>query len=298
MKGSGLRRDSPAKIAVVGHVEWAEFVAVERVPHPGDIVHAKSVGLQAAGGGAVAAVQIARLNGACRFITALGDDKIADLVGPSLEERGVEVLSVRRASPQRRAFVHLDSTGERTITTVGERQGARGEDDLPWHEFGGFDAVYFTAGDADALRAARQARLLVVTVRAHKALAESGVRVDVLVASSNDRGEQYSRGDVDPIPDWVVRTDGPLGGSLEASDGSITSWRSLPVEGPFGDSYGAGDSFAAGLTCGLGMGFGIGDAISLGAFCGASAVHGAGPYGSQASAEDLPRWRELYEIAD
>ncbi len=288
----------PAKVAVIGHVEWAEFVSVERVPKPGEIVHAEEIGRNAAGGGAVAAVQIARLNGACRFVTALGDDEIADLVGFSLEQRGVEVRSARRPSPQRRAFVHLDSSGERTITTIGERLGARGDDDLPWSEFDEFDALYFTAGEVDALRAARQARILVATVRVREVLSKAGVKVDVLVASANDRGEQYSRGDIEPAPDWVVRTDGALGGSLEAADGTVTEWRSLPVEGPPGDNYGAGDSFAGGLTCGLGMGYGIADSISLGAFCGASAVHGAGPYGSQASTENLSQWRELYEIGD
>lgn len=287
----------PARLAVVGHTEWAEFVQVDRVPQPGQIVHAESVGHQAAGGGAVAAVQIARLAGDCLFLTALGNDEVSDRIGPDLEERGVEVHAARRDSPQRRAFVYLDSAGERTITTIGDRLGARGQDDLPWQRFGGIDSVYFTAGDSGALRAARAARVLVATVRAGEALAESGVRVDVLVASANDRLEQYSRGDVDPVPAWVVRTDGPLGGSLEAADGSTTRWRSLPVEGPAGSTYGAGDSFAAGLTCGLGMGYAIGDAISLGAFCGASAVHGRDAYGSQASARDLPRWRELYEIA-
>ena len=288
---------SKAEVAVVGHAEWAEFVRVERVPDPGQIVHAESLGQLAAGGGAVAAVQVARLTGGCLFVTALGNDELSDRIGPALTSSSVDVVAARRDSPQRRAFVYLDSTGERTITTIGERHGPRGEDELPRQRFADLDSIYFTAGDAGALRAARAARVLVATVRAREALVDSGVQVDVLVASANDRGERYSRGDIDPVPAWVVRTDGPLGGSLEAADGTTTDWRSLPVEGPTGDSYGAGDSFAAGLTCGLGMGHAIEDAISLGAFCGASAVQGAGPFGSQASAVDLPVWRELYAIS-
>jgi ribokinase len=285
-----------AAVAVVGHAEWAEFVRVDRVPVAGEIVHGESIGRLAAGGGAVAAVQIARLCGGCLFVTALGGDEAGEKVAPNLEDRGVEVHAARRKAPQRRAFVYVDSGGERTITTIGERHGAKGGDDLPWQRFDRLDSVYFTAGDAGALRAARRSKVLVATVRARDALSEAGVAVDVLVASANDRGERYSRGDFDPAPTWVVRTDGPLGGSLEAADGSTTRWRSLPVEGPPGDSYGAGDSFAAGLACGLGMGYDIAESISLGAFCGASAVHGTGPYGSQASAGDLPRWRGLYGI--
>jgi ribokinase len=285
------------KVAVVGHAEWAEFVEAERVPAAGEIVEADEITQLAAGGGAVAAVQIAKLNGNCSFFTALGDDDVGDRIAPLLEKEGVVVHAARRPVKQRRAFVCVDSSGERTITTIGERLAADPSDDLPWADFDGVDSVYFTAGTPDALRAARGARFVVATVRAGAALADAGVEVDVLVASANDRGEQYERGDFAPVPRWVVRTEGALGGSLESAGGEVTRWRSLPVSGPAGDNYGAGDSFAAGLTCGLGMGYGIEDAISLGAFCGASAVHASGPYGSQASAADLAHWRELYDIS-
>jgi len=288
--------DPSTTVAVVGHCEWAEFVQVENVPQAGQIVHAETAGLEAAGGGAVAAVQALRLTGACRFFTALGDDESADLAAARLESNGLELHAVRRSSPQRRAFVFLDARGERTITTIGERLGPHGEDPLPWELLEGSDAVYFTAGDAAALESARAARSLVVTVRAQAALAESGVHVDVLVASDNDAGEQYRRGDIEPVPNWVVKTDGPDGGTLESADGELTNWSSKPLPGPRGDTYGAGDSFAAGLTCGLGMGLEVQEAITLGAYCGASAVRGSGPYGAQASAVDLAEWRELYGI--
>ena len=65
------------RVAVVGHVEWIEFARVERVPAPGEIVHASEAWEEPAGGGAVAAVQLARLAGECLFLTALGDDDAA-----------------------------------------------------------------------------------------------------------------------------------------------------------------------------------------------------------------------------
>ncbi len=43
----------------------------------------------------------------------------------------------------------------------------RRSDDLPWDEIASCDAAYFTAQDPDALRAARDASLLVVTARRH-----------------------------------------------------------------------------------------------------------------------------------
>ena len=48
--------------------------------------------------------------------------------------------------------------GERTITTLGARLEPLGEDAAAaWEALGGIDGVYFTAGDGDALRAARDA---------------------------------------------------------------------------------------------------------------------------------------------
>ena len=47
------------------------------------------------------------------------------------------------------------------------------------------------------------------------------------------------------------------------------------------DAYGAGDSFAAGITTGLAAGMSIADAIALGARCGVSNLTGRGPYSGQ-----------------
>ena len=96
---------------------------------------------------------------------------------------------------QRRAFVHLDATGERTITVTGDRLAPAIADPLPWAELESCDAVYFTAGDRGAAVAARKATRLVATIRAKEGLSGSGVELDVLVASAGDRGERYVSGD-------------------------------------------------------------------------------------------------------
>src|SRR3954447_1416074 len=163
------------QVAVVGHVEWVEFARVERVPTPGEIVQALDTWEAAAGGGAVAAVQLARLAGEGLFLTALGDDDLGHRAERELERMGVRVRAAWRREPQRRAFVHVDSKAERTITVIGDRMGPRGEDELPWEELEGADAVYFTAGDAAAVRRTRAAGRLVATVRAIEALAAAGV---------------------------------------------------------------------------------------------------------------------------
>ena len=50
-------------LAVVGHVEWVSFVAVEQLPVAGSIDRATAFLEEPAGGGAVVAVQLARLSG-------------------------------------------------------------------------------------------------------------------------------------------------------------------------------------------------------------------------------------------
>src|SRR4051794_34999745 len=147
--------------AVVGHMEWIEFVRVERMPVPGEIVHALDAWEEPGGGGAVASVQLAKLAGGSTFFTAVGGDRSGERSRDELTELGVRVEAGPRSEPQRHGFVYVDAAAERTITVIGERMGPRGDDPLPWQELASFDTVYFTAGDAAAARAARQARTLV-----------------------------------------------------------------------------------------------------------------------------------------
>ncbi len=269
------------QVAVVGHVEWVRFGRLERVPAPGEIVHALEDWEEPGGGGAVAAVQLARLAGECLFLTALGDDDLGHRAKLGLEELGVRVEATWRSEPQRWAFVHADANAERTITVIGERLGPHRDDPLPWAELKGFDAVYLTAGDPAAVRAARAARKLVSSVRAVDSLATAGVQIDALVSSAEDEGERYAPGDITPPPLLVARTAGAAGGSLETADGARSGWAAPRLPGPQVDSYGAGDSFAAGLTFGLAQGRSAEESAALGARCGAAVVTGRGPYAGQ-----------------
>jgi ribokinase len=268
-------------VAVIGHVEWVEFAHVERVPSPGDIVHADQSWAVPAGGGGVAAVQLAKLAGGARLFTALGDDRLGRMSARGLEELGVSVEAVFRPIPQRRCFTFVDRNGERTITTIGERLNPSGEDPLPWGDLAGIDAVYFTAGDAGALHAARGARVLVATSRVLSDVATAGVRLDALVGSAFDPSEAYRSGDLEPTPRLVVRTEGGEGGTYEIKAGRSDRYPATPVPGPIADTYGCGDSFAAGLTFALGAGSGIEEALNLAARCGAACLTGRGPYEGQ-----------------
>jgi ribokinase len=264
------------KVAVIGHVEWVEFARVERVPAPGEIVHAFETWEEAAGGGAVAAVQLANVAGSAILFTALGSDELGRRARTQLAEQGVTVHATASASPQRRAFTLVDETGERTITVLGDKLRPAARDDLPWEELADADAVYFVSGDAEALRRARRARVLVATSRELPTLHAAGVELDALVGSATDVGERYEE-ELDPPPRLVVTTSGHLGGWMQPGG----PFRAVPPPGPMEDTYGAGDCFAAGLTFALAQGDEPADAVAFAAECGAAVLTGRGAYEGQ-----------------
>lgn len=266
------------RVAVIGHVEWVEFAQVERVPAPGEIAHAQRTWEAPAGGGGVAAVQLAALAGSATLYTALGDDALGHRAKLELEDRGVTVRATFRPMPQRRAFTFLDAAGERTITTIGERLGPSGSDPLGWDDLDATDGVYFTAGDDGALRAGRRAGALVATSRVLDQLIRVGVPLDAVVGSGTDASEGYPAGALDPPPGLVVRTEGREGGTWERAGGSAGRYPPAPVPGPVRDAYGCGDSFAAGLTFGLASGFEPERALEVAAGCGAACLARSGPY--------------------
>ncbi len=281
------------RFAVVGHVEWVEFLRVDRIPAGGEIAHATDPFDEPAGGGAVAAVQLSRLADGSELFTALGEDEHAALAQERLRGLGVSVHAAVRDAPTRRAITLVDVGGERTITTIGDRLAAAGGDPLPWENLGATDGVYFTAGDAGALRAARKARVLVATPRAGDVLGSGEVPIDALVYSDNDELEREAARGVDPVPALVVATRGVEGGSYRGTDGTAGSWDPAPLPGPAADSYGAGDSFAAALCWALAEGAERETAIRIAALAGAAAMTGRGPFGRQ-----LTRDEAVAELGD
>jgi ribokinase len=269
-----------ARVAAVGHIEWIEFLNVPHLPTAGEVLRATGAWTEAGGGGAVAAVTLATLAGGAPFLTALGDDDLGRRSQTRLGGLGVELHVARRTEPTRRAVTFVDGHGERTITTVGARLQPCGEDALPWGRMADMDAVYFTAGDEAALRAARAARVLVASPRAGDAL-RAGVGLDALVLSGHDAVEVRMAGEHPDVARLVVTTAGGQGGTYRGRDGSTGAWSAAPYDGPIVDTYGCGDSFAAGLTFALGAGDRLDDALAFAARCGAARLAGAGPYAGE-----------------
>jgi ribokinase len=272
---------------VVGHVEWVQFAQVPRVPRAGEVVHAVHPFEEPAGGGAVAAVQLARLAGGCVLYTALGEDEQGRRSIARLGELGVDVRASFQNVPTRRAVTLIDADGERTITTFGPRLDPCAEDRSDRCGAGQLDAVYFTAGDEAALRAVRSsARVIVASPRARHALG-NGVPIDALVLSGEDEIERHEAVRALDEARLVVFTEGDRGGRYREASGAEGRWAAVEPAADIMDSYGCGDSFAAGLTYGLGAGLTIPNALALAARCGAVCLTGRGPYERQLTGGDL-----------
>lgn len=276
----------PLRLAVVGHVEVVTFLRVTRLPEPGAICHA-SEGLDLpAGGGAVVAVQLARLTGQrVLFFTALGRDRVGEQAAADLDALGLEPRVAWRDAPTRRGVSWVDGQGERTITVLGDRLSPGATDALPWAHLQEMDGVFVTAIDAAGLRFARQSPLLAATPRVGwSVLGESGVRLDALVGSALDPAEALPDPLPAPVPRHIVRTE--AGAGSRSTPGG--SFHAPTLAGPVVDAYGAGDSFAAGLSAGLAARWSLAQAISLGSHCGAACLRGFGPYARQLARQDLP----------
>jgi ribokinase len=274
-------------VAVVGHVEWVQFARVPHVPRAGEVVHAEEPFAEPAGGGAVAAVQLARLAGAATLVTCLGEDDNGARSRTRLAELGVDVRASVVQSATRSAVTLVDDAGERTITTFGQRLEPSGGGQERWQDLEQIDGLYFTAGDAAELRLARaRSRALVASPRARKALAH-GVVLDALVLSGDDEIELHAAEPVLEEAELVVWTEGERGGHYRRRDGETGRWDAARPPGEAVDSYGCGDSFAAGFTYGLGAGMELSDALALGARCGAVCLTGRGPYERQLTSRDL-----------
>jgi ribokinase len=288
-----LNNATALKVAVVGHVEWTRIARVDHVPVAGDVIHADLVWEGAAGGGAVAAVQLAKLAGRCAFFTVLGDDFAGRRSRAELESQGVEVFAALREQPTREAVSLVDATGERTTVTIGQRLQPCPDDPLPWDRFADYQAIYFTAGDPEVLRWARSAGKLVVTCRELLTAAAAAVPLDALVGSVRDAAERYNPDLLSLPPSLIVSTDGDAGGHYTLSGSPAYAYPPMHLPGPIVDSYGVGDSFAAALTFGLAAFADVRDALALAAQCGAASVTGSGPYAGQMGLVKLSGCREL-----
>ncbi|WP_320677143.1 PfkB family carbohydrate kinase [Prochlorococcus sp. MIT 1300] len=277
IKKKDLPKLPSMRVAVIGHVEWVSFIYPNQLPKPGIICHAIESFEEPAGGGAVAAVKLAKLIGQpVDLFTALGKDLIGERSYQRLTELGVNVHAVWKDSPTRKGISMVDSQGDRAITVIGERLQPNGADDLPWEILKVCQGAFVTATDALGLKHSREANLLAGTPRIRiPTLNKSEIQLDVLIGSKLDPDENISNNVLVKPPKLRIATEGEQGGEVIPGG----RYKAAKIKGAVIDTYGCGDSFAAGVTAGLSAGWNLESAINLGAHCGANCVEHKGPYG-------------------
>ncbi len=265
------------KLAVIGHVEWVTFLKVDQIPLAGQISHAKDCFEDAAGGAAVAAVQMARLtNEPVDLITSLGNDTYGKKCFERLTKLGLNLKVAWREKPTRKGISLITKDGERAITVIGERLQPIGSDNLTWSEMKNYDGIFVTATDKEGLRHARKAKFLSATPRTGiKTLKISNVKINALIGSGLDPGEKINYGEIVPNPDIYIATKGKAGGIILPEN---IRYKSITPSSKEIDSYGCGDCFAGGVTAALSAKLKLEEAIKIGAYCGAECSTHYGPY--------------------
>ena len=265
------------KLAVIGHVEWVTFLKVDQLPLAGRISHAKDSFEEAAGGAAVAAVQMARLiDGPVDLITSLGKDNHGEKCYERLTKFGLNLKVAWRDKPTRKGISLISKDGERAITVIGERLQPLGSDDLSWSDMKDYDGIFVTATDKEGITFARKAKFLSATPRTGKnTLMNSKVKINALIGSGLDPDEKINYEELEPKPDVYIATKGKSGGSIFPKNHKYTSIKPSSKEI---DSYGCGDCFAGAVTAALSAKLSLKQAIKIGAYCGAECSTHYGPY--------------------
>ena len=266
------------KFAVIGHIEWINFIEVDQLPKPGLISHSKKSIEYPAGGGSVIAKRLRELtNSDVHFFTALGNDFYGKQCLNILENMGIKLHVAWCDKPTRKGFSLIDSEGERSITIIGDRLAPTHKDNLDWSILNEMDGVFITAADMQIFKKSRIAKILCSTPRAGlNIINESKIFLDGLIGSNLDPGEAFSLTELSLKPKFVIKTEGENGGILFPG-GRYKAFENIKDKV---DSYGCGDSFAAGILYGLASKWSIEESLNLAKILGRNCSEHFGPYGN------------------
>ena len=264
------------KFAVIGHIEWINFIKVEQLPKPGLISHAKKSIECPAGGGTVIAKRLRELtNNEVHFFTALGTDFYGNQCLNILKNMGIKLHVAWRDEPTRKGFSMVDTQGERSITIIGDRIAPTNKDNLDWDTLNDMDGIFITAADKEIFKKSRVTKTLCTTPRVGlNIINESGIFLDGIIGSNFDPGEVFSLNDLRLKPRFVIKTEGEDGGVVFPGG----RYKAFDNKKNKVDSYGCGDSFAAGILYGLSSGWDIEESLNLAKIMGRDSSEHFGPY--------------------
>jgi len=275
LKDSQIKKGN-LKFSVIGHIEWMNFIEVDQLPKAGLISHSKRHQEYPAGGGSVIAKRLQELsNIEVHFFTALGHDFYGNQCLNILENMGIKLHVAWRDKPTRKGFSIIDNEGERSITIMGDRLAPTYKDNLDWSILNDMDGIFITAGDKDIFKQSRRAKILCTTPRVGiDIINESGIFLDGLIGSNLDPGEKYSLEELRLKPKFVIKTEGEKGGIIFPG-GRYNAFENIKNKV---DSYGCGDSFAAGILFGLSSNWNIEESLNLAKIMGRNCSEHFGPY--------------------
>ena len=269
-------KKSNLNFAVIGHVEWINFLKVDQLPKPGVISHSEMSNEFPAGGGAVIAKTLSDLTfNDVHFFTSLGNDYYGEKSFNILSNFGLKLHVAWRDKPTRRGFSLIDSEGERSITVIGERLAPKYKDNLDWNIFSEMDGIFITASDSEIFKKARIVDSLCTTPRVGlNTINKSSVLLDGLIGSNLDPGEVFALSELSIEPRYTIKTEGENGG-IVIPGGRYKAMKNNKIKV---DSYGCGDSFAAGILYGLTSKWSIEKSLNLAKILGRDSSQFFGPY--------------------
>lgn len=298
-------------IVVVGSVNLDMTLQTERAPEAGETVRARSLVYAPGGKGANQAVAAARLGGAVRMISRVGDDAAGASCLRNLADNGVDTTAVRPApdTPQGLAVIILEQGGENRIVIAEGSNAALSPADVEAARpvFEGAAAVLLQnevslETTRAAARAARAAGAAVIwnPAPAPKDLPDDlADGLDILLVNEGEaaalaglptgsgrdaeRAAEALRGRGCRV---VVVTLGRDGALWMDANGPV---RVPGVPAEVVDTTGAGDTFAGALAVALSEGMAAREALRFANAAAALSVARAGAQGGMPTREEMSR---------
>ena len=276
-------------ILVAGSANIDFVTRVDHIPAPGETVLGGNYSVSGGGKGANQAVACARSGGRVAFLGALGHDSFGAQLKASLQDSGVQDLSVQVDAPTGAAFISVSAGGENAITVASGANALLTPQHLPGTEGLSYLVLQLEVPLATVTAYATQARAAGVPVVLNAApaqpLPESLLQlVDLLVVNEGELSALVGAGEVQAQleraagqntgqgtgqgPSVVIVTLGSAGSlGLDTRRGhTLVAIPAIQVE--VLDTTGAGDTYVGALVTALSEGQDLPGAM---AFAGAAA---------------------------